>query len=492
MGVVLSLDLGTTTFKAALCDDSGRLLARSSLPADSGMEFDAGDACDRALRVVAALVRDGGVPPREILAVAVASQRATVVPVGADGAASAPAMSWQDARAGDAAAEPAATLGAEHYRRVTGLPPSFLWSVSKILRFRRERPEAFARTGRFVLLHDWVLHALGVEGFVTDVANASLTGLLDVARADWSDEILDAVRLTRDRLSRVVASGTRVGSLSAVAAGATGLEAGTPLVAGGGDQQCAALGLGVVDPGRAALCLGTAAVVSCPVERPPEAPRGGFFCTVHVAPGRWVLEGIHNAFGASLRWAAAALGLPGVEALEELAAAGASGGVRFVPHLAGAGSPEMDAGARAAFVGLGLEHDRRTLARAVFEGVALETRRILESLGAGVPVDRLVVSGGASRGALLIRLLADLTGRTLELCEEPDVTLVGAALLAWTGIGRFGDAREAALARAADVGAIVAPALDAGARDRLYAGYAGSVGGLRSAAAGAAGRVGSS
>ncbi|MBI5487793.1 MAG: hypothetical protein HY905_10715 [Deltaproteobacteria bacterium] len=492
MGVVLSLDLGTTTFKAALCDDAGRLLARTSLPADSGLEFDAGVARDRALRVVSDLVRTGGVPPREILALAIASQRATVVPVGADGEASAPAISWQDSRTGVAAAELAAAVGAERYRRVTGLPPSFLWSVSKILRLRRERPDAFARTRRFVLLHDWVLRALGADDFVTDAANASLTGLLDAARANWSDEILEASRLTRDLLPRVVPSGTRVGGLSPTAALATGLPAGTPLVAGGGDQQCAALGLGVVDPGRAALCLGTAAVVSCPVDRPPDAPRGRFFCTVHVAPRRWVLEGIHNAFGASLRWAAAALGLPGVDALEELAAAGASGGVRFVPHLAGAGSPDMESAARGAFVGLSLEHDRPALARAVFEGVALETRRILESLAADVQIDRLVVSGGASRGTLLVRLLADLTGRTLELCDEPDVTLVGAALLAWTGLGRFGDSREAALARTATAGATVAPAMAAGERDRIYDDYAGRVRGLLAGGAGAGEGGGSS
>jgi len=449
---VCVLDLGTTGIKAGLLDETGRMASLVRAPASpvsrDASEFDA----NHTLEVVQQLIRDLVElrPGARIAAVSVASQRATTVPVSSEGRAVGPALSWQDTRAATAVAALSARLDPDRFETITGLPLSFLWTVSKLLWLRNERPTVWKSACRFVLLNDFVLRNLGTEDFVTDPSNASLTGLLSLDSLDWSDEVLDAAGLTRDRLPRLAPSGQPVGRVSRDASGRTGLAEGTLLVAGGGDQQCAALGQGVLDPGDASLCLGTAAVVSCPTDRPVTGNRGRFFCTVHAAPARWVMEGIHNAFGSSLKWALDLLGLSEEAELEGLARESESAGAVFVPHLAGVGSPDHVATARAALVGLGPAHGRAQVARAVYEGVALETRRILDAMEVRGPIRRLVLSGGPSATGFLPRILATLTARTLVVRACPESALAGAAALAWTGAGRYPDVFAAARAATTD------------------------------------------
>jgi sugar (pentulose or hexulose) kinase len=448
--LVCCIDLGTTGIKAALCGPGGNVESKVQAPADPGAEFDAAHTRAASLELIGRLMAGSRVPPESVAAVSITSQRATIVPLARSGEPSGPAVSWQDTRCAPEVESFFLRFPAAHFQALTGLPPSALWSLSKILWIRERMPERFEATARFCLLPDFVYTALGCQRLVTDLASASLTGMLDTRLLSWSPDILRAAGLSRDMLPGLVPSGTVIGAVSGSAAAATGLQAGTLLVAGGGDQQCAALGMGVVDPGDAGLCLGTAAVVSCPTASPPgETLHGKAFSTVHAAPERWVLEGIHNTFGSALSWAAAALAFGSVEELEHAAASASSSGCLFVPHLAGCGSPDFNPLAPGAFSGLTLSTTREAMARGVLEGVALETRRILDALDVGTAVTRLRVTGGASRSDLLPRILADMTGRELLLCAEPEATLVGAALLAWTGAGHYADSAAAARARAA-------------------------------------------
>lgn len=482
---VCCLDLGTTGSKAALCDVRGRIVHRVSAPACGGIEFDAEETARVAMKLVAELVAKSGIAPAEVGAVSLSSQRASVVPVDAAGAPTGAAISWQDTRCGDQAATLGHRVGEERFQRITGLPVSFLWTVSKLAWLRDAMAEQFERSARFVLLPDFVLARLGAGGFVCDLSNASLTGLLDIGRRDWSGEVLEAAGLSPARLPDLVPPGTKVGSLNGTAARATGLLEGTPLVSGGGDQQCAALGLGAVDPGSAGLCLGTAAIVSCPTLAPRVIKN--VFCTVHCVPERYVMEGIHNSFGSALAWAAKVLGAKDVAEIEAAATQASSDGIVFVPHLAGAGSPDFDASACGAFTGLKLCHERGALARAAFEGVVLETRRIIETMERGGPIENIHVCGGAARGTLLARLLADVTGKELRVSEEPDASLVGAALLAWSGLGVYEDPGCAARGATDRPGeSVLTPAPDRSAADALYARYLAAVDAARVARTGTA------
>ncbi|MFH1532687.1 MAG: FGGY-family carbohydrate kinase [Pseudomonadota bacterium] len=474
--VVCVLDLGTTGIKAALVDAEGSIVIRARAPASpmlgDALEFDAVHTLETVERLIREVV--SARPGDCVAAVSSSCQRATVVPMGEDGRPAGPALSWQDPRGGAAAARLADAMGPRGFTSITGLPPSFLWTLGKLLWLRDTRPGIWRGTARIALLNDLVLRHLGAVEATTDLSNASLTGLLDLTSLDWSGPLLDAAGLPRSILPGLVRSGSEVGTLSPGAARTTGLPRGTLLVAGGGDQQCAALGQGVLEPGDAGLCLGTAAVVSCPTDR-PVTDANGFFCTVHAAPDRWVLEGLHNSFGSALAWARGALMCEDEATLEALAEAGDPGGAVFVPHLAGVGSPDHLGAARGALVGLSLSHGRAAMARAVYEGVAWEMRRILDAMETGGPRRRLVVSGGVSTGRLMPRLLADLTGRSLVLREVSDASLLGAAALAWTGAGRFPDASAASRAMVADVTAQVLTPDDKASHPARYRRYLAAV-----------------
>jgi xylulokinase len=444
---VCSLDLGTTHIKAALVDAEGTITAMHRLDAPpcitdtGGFEFDADEYVDRVRTCIAHVLER--VPRGSVAAVTSSSQRATVVPVGRDGLASAPALSWQDGRGERAIARVVEPIGARRYAEITGLPPSALWTLAKVLWLREAAPRRAA--ARFALLNDYVLARLGSDGLVTDSSNASLTGMLDLSSLRWSAEVLGLAGVEAEQLPEVRPPASRAGVVSREASEATGLPAGTPLVLGGGDQQCAALGAGACDPGDAALCVGTAAVASCPTDAPTFDDRGRWFCTAHVVPGRWVLEGIHNAFGSSIGWVCDLLGLAGPAELESLAARddGPSGDVVFLPFLAGIGSPDFDASAAGALTGLRLPVTRARVARAVLEGVGLEVRRILDSMAERVSTRRLRIVGGAS-GTLASQVLADMTGRSLGVSPVAEASLLGAAVLAWTEAGRFESVRAGA------------------------------------------------
>ncbi|MBI4860515.1 MAG: hypothetical protein HY815_09665 [Candidatus Riflebacteria bacterium] len=468
--LVCAVDAGTTRIKAALVDSTGRVRRLAAAPTPSSSpgralpDVDARACADLTCDLIRSALRKGSISPRRVKALVVTGQRATVVPLDRAGDPAGPGLSWQDTRCAPALERFHSRLGARRFSRITGLPPSALWTLGKILWLKEATDGAARSTLRFALLVDYLLSRLGTRDLVTDRSHASLTGLLDLATSAWSDEILAAARVDPSQLPALVQSGSIVGRLSRSAATATGLEEGTALVAGGGDQQCAALAVGALQPGVASLCLGTAAVLSCPVTRPVRDRSGRSFCTVHVIDGRWMLEGIHNTFGSALNWARRLLGLTSSRAFMRCAAGGAPGssGATFLPFLAGIGSPDYDASRRGALLGLGLSTGRSDVARAVLEGVCLEVRRIVDSLERHVRIERLIVSGGASIQRSVASMLAGLTGRTVVVQREPETTLLGAAMLAWTAIGRFSDPAAAFLELGGSPGRPMRPADPAG------------------------------
>ncbi len=474
--LVVCLDLGTTRIKGGAFAPDGTMVTSAAAPVPplenwrGFLSFNPPAYREAALRVLAETA--GGLDdPGRVRGLALTNQRATVVPAREDGTPAGPALSWQDT-SGDARLAAFLTgFGAERFSAITGLPPSALWSLGKILRLREAAPEVFAAADRIVLLHDYILRSLGAGEFLADASNASATGLLDLSQRAWSGELLRAAGLSPARLPRLVPPGSPAGTLSPAAARAAGLEAGIPLIVGGGDQQCAALGIGALDPGEVALSLGTAAVLSCPVGEPGAGAAGRFFCTAHILPGRWVLEGIHNAFAASIQWAVSALGLSSLGAIEEALKKSPPGsdGVRFLPFLSGIGTPDYQASAAGTFLGLRPTHTPADLMRSVCEGVLLETRRLIDAAREETDLRRLLAGGGFTAGGFG-QLLADVLGRELAVTGAAEVSLLGAAALAWTGIGGFENAADAGRRLAARGCRTLAP-LAENNYDAVYAGY---------------------
>jgi xylulokinase len=228
------------------------------------------------------------------------------------------------------------------------------------------------------------------------------------------------------------------------AAASTGLKAGTPVVAGAGDQAAGATGMGIVRPGDVSATIGTSGVVFAASDAPVTDPLGRLHTFCHAIPGRWHVMGVTQAAGLSLRWFRDNFGVSGGRASEpydQLSAEAAkvppgAGGVLWAPYLMGERTPHLDPDARAALIGLAADHTRANVVRAILEGVAFslkDTLTIFNELG--IPVRAIRVGGGGARSPLWRQIQADVYGQPVETVQAEEGAAYGAALLAGVGAG---------------------------------------------------------
>ena len=427
MTALVGLDVGTTGIKAIAITPEGDVVASAeehyglSSPQPGWSEQDPEDWW-RASR--AALAQLGG----DESGIGLSGQMHGLVCLDERGDVLRPAILWNDQRTAAECAEIEDRLGLERLIALTGNRALTGFTAPKLLWLRRHEPEVYARIRRIVLPKDYVRLRRTGE-WAIDAADASGTLLFDVAGRRWSDEVLDALEIPAEWLPPVSESTN---------------------IAGAGDQQAAALGVGVVAPGTVSVVLGTSGVVLAALHEyaHDDAARVHVFC--HAAPGLWEAMGVMlNAAGA-LQWFRDALA-PGTS-FDDLTAeasrweAGASG-VLFLPYLQGERTPHADADATASFTGLSLRHDRGALARAVLEGVAYGLRDSLELLRElGVEPHAGRVSGGGAHSRLWLEIVASVLGMPLERCVADEGSAYGAALLAGVANGTFATAEEAVAA----------------------------------------------
>jgi xylulokinase len=287
---------------------------------------------------------------------------------------------------------------------------------------------------------------LGLTGeWAIDASDASGTLLLDVARRDWSAEVLDALELPREWLPPVLESPAVAGRVTKSPSDTVSL--GTPVAAGGGDQPAAAVGVGATRPGTLSVVLGTSGVVLAPLPSYAHDAEARVHAFCHARPGTWQAMGVMLSAAGSLQWLhdTVAKDVP-FDALIAEAEAWPPGteGLLFLPYLAGERTPHADPDARGAFVGLELRHDRGALVRAVLEGVAFGLADSLDLLRAlGVEAATARVSGGGARSRLWLEIVASVLGVPLELTESEEGSALGAALLGGVAGGVFRDVDEA-------------------------------------------------
>ena len=454
---VLACDLGTSACKVALVDAAGNVLASASEPVGtvrpaSGWAEQDPEAWWAACRrgIAAVLERTGCAPD----AVGVVGQMSAWLGLDAEHRPVAPALIWADLRAADEAGAIARRVGAERVFEITGNRVGPTYPLARWLWLRRHAPEAEARARLLVQPKDYLVGRLS-GSWGTDPSDASCTLAYDLLRGAWSTEILDALELPAGRLPVVRPSAAIVGGVTAEAAAQTGLLAGTPVVAGGGDGPAAALGTGVIDPGEAYLNFGTSAWISQAAIAPVTDATAGVVSFAHVVPGRYAVTASTQNAGATLDWALrsyapreveGAAGGQGdfaaIEARLRAVPAGADG-LLFLPHLQGERTPYWDPSLRGAMLGLAAHHDRWFQLRAVYEGVGHQLCELLDALAASGPRPAsLRLIGGGGRSDLLPALIADALGIPLWVAEGAgEATGLGAARLAAAGVGIVPDLR---------------------------------------------------
>lgn len=459
MGLLLGLDVGTTSVKAGLFDPSGACLGvageeyRLDHPAPDRAELDAETWWRAAQTAIRRVIADAGAGRDDVDALAVSSQGETVVPVDDAGRPLAPAMVWLDNRAAVEAGELAAAFDNARVYEMTGIPAVVpTWPACKILWWRRHEPEVFASADRFLLVEDLLLHRL-TGRFATEGGVQCTSLLYDIREHRWWDEMLGAVGIDDSRLPELVRPGEVVGTLSRSAAEAVGLSTRVRVVAGGMDQCAGAVGVGNTSPGMISESTGGALTLQASVAHLGGDPAGRAPVYVHSAPDAYLYCPVCPTGGMALTWfrdqfgseevaRAAREGGSAYDLLTALAAdvPPGSDGLLMLPHLMGAFSPEYVPSARGVFYGFTLHHGKGHFTRAVLEAVAFMLRRNLELLaGAGAVAPEIRSHGGGARSDLWNQVKADVCGLPVVTLEGDDAAVRGDAMLAGVAAGAYPD-----------------------------------------------------
>ena len=481
----LGIDVGTGGTRALLIDESGKVLssaAEDHQPFASlqigWAEQDPADwwrACGLAVRRA---LTQSGIGGEQVACVGFSGQMHGAVLLDEHGQVVRPALIWCDVRTEKQAQELTARIGADRICQLTCNPALPNFTLTKVLWVRENEPEKWKQVRALLLPKDYVRFRLTGER-VTDLADASGTLLLDVAHRNWSREMLDAVEIDSDLLPAVYESPEVCAKISASGAAATGLLAGTPVVAGAGDQAAGAIGIGVVSPGAVSATIGTSGVVLAATNLPALDPAGRIHTFCHGLPGRWLVMGVTQAAGLSLRWFRDQFAVINghKESYDDLTAQAAqipagADNLLWAPYLMGERTPYLDAAARGMLVGLTASHTRAHVVRAILEGVAFSLRdtfTIFEEIQ--VPVRSIRLGGGGARSKIWRQIQADVYGHTVETVAVEEGAAYGAAILAAVGAKAWPTV-DAACAAVVRVSGTTPPnAQDSSVLNRAYASY---------------------
>lgn len=449
--IVLGLDLGTSGVRVVAVTPQGTLVAQSQqsyplhTPHPGWTEQHPVDWVQvtlTALQQIAAKL-----PNAEILALGLSGQMHGMVALDRSGAVIRPAILWNDQRTGDAVTEIEEKIPRSELIQRTGNRAVTGFQLPKILWLRTKESQAFDRIHTVLLPKDYLGFVLTGQQF-TEPSDASGVGCLNLKSRQWDADILSAIGLNSSLFPSVVDSTQIVGYLTPEIANRTQLPVGLPIVAGGGDNAAAAIGLGILSTHttRGSLSLGTSGVILAPLTQPTPDPDGRVHLFCHV-DGGYHLLGVTLSAAGSLRWYQDMLGSSPsdhsmtAEQFSDLAAIAPAGadGLIFLPHLSGERSPYLDPEARGAWIGLSLVHRQQHLVRAVLEGVAFSLRAAFSVMQPLSTLEELVITGGGAKSAIWRQIVADVLQMPLICPSAEEGAAYGAALIAMIGMGLYSD-----------------------------------------------------
>jgi xylulokinase len=445
---LIGIDVGTGGTRVLLVDAAGKVAGSTvrdhapfHSPQPGWAEQDPEDWWRAAAQAIPALLQATSTAPEEIAAVGLSGQMHGAVLLDAADRVMRPALIWCDQRTAAEAASLNAQIGAERLIQLTSNPALTNFTLTKLLWVRTHEPAMWQNFHSFLLPKDYVRFRLTGEKAM-DVADASGTLLLDVVHRRWSAEMLSAVNMPASILPRLYECHEIAGTVTAEAAAITGLRAGTPVVAGAGDQAAGALGMGIVRPGDVSATIGTSGVVFAATNRPFLDPQGRLHTFCHAVPGRWHIMGVTQAAGLSLRWLRDTFaGSNDADTYSRLADSAASvppgaEGLLWAPYLMGERTPHLDPEARGALVGLTASHRSTHIVRAIMEGVAFSLKDTLSIFAElGVPLRAIRLGGGGARSPLWRQIQADVYAQPVEIVAAEEGAAYGGALLAGVGAG---------------------------------------------------------
>jgi xylulokinase len=445
----LGIDTSTTSSKALLINERGELVAVASSPhtlqtphplwsEQNPLEW--WEAVSASIKLVLEKAVVGG---ESVSAVGLTGQMHGLVLLDEEGNVLRPAILWNDQRTQGQCDEIHRRVGRERFIQITGNVALTGFTAPKVLWVAQNEPDVYAKAKHILLPKDYIRYRLTGE-YAMDKADGAGTVLFDLRLRNWSNDVLDALGIDALWMPRTFEGTEVTGYVTAKAASITGLKAGTPVAAGGGDQAAGAVGVGAVEPGVVALTVGTSGVVFATTPSALIEPEGRLHAFCHAVPGMWHFMGVMLSAAGSLQWyrdtLASGMSFDDLLKESETVPAG-SEGLQFLPYLSGERTPHPDPLARGAFIGLTLRHGRGHLTRAVLEGVSFglkDSLMLIQNAGLGA-ITQVRASGGGTKGTLWRQILASVLEAELVTVNTAEGAAFGAALLAGVSAGAWSD-----------------------------------------------------
>lgn len=432
----LGLDIGTSSVKAVLMDETGAIVEVSSQalevssPHALWREQSPEDWVTATIVAIDALKSKRPADVSRIKGIGLSGQMHGAVLLDSSGQVLRPAILWNDGRSGEECAILERDCPDLHAIAGNLAMPGF--TAPKLVWVARHEPEIFAKVAHVLLPKAYVRYRLTGE-MVEEMSDASGTLWLDVEKRDWSDTVLAATRMTRAQMPRLVEGSERAANLASAYCARWGMSEAPVFAGGAGDNAAAAVGLGAISPGDAFLSLGTSGVLFAVTERFAPNPASAVHAFCHAVPNTWHQMGVMLSAADSLAWGARVLGAPEKDLLAPLGeAVSAPSPVQFLPYLSGERTPLNDPLATGGFLGLTNNVTRNDLVQAILEGVAFASRANLAALSeAGTNLKAVDLVGGGSRSNVWAQILADTLQIPVTRVEQGEV---GAAL----GAARLG------------------------------------------------------
>ena len=449
MGIIV-VDVGTSSLRSILYSDTGAKLYTRQIEysptylENDWVEEDPADwigAMETTLSAAVAFAKEQG---HTISAVSLTSQRSSVIPIGENDEPLSNAIMWQDKR----------VLGIiqelqPHNDRVFQLCGSRLnpvFSGPKMAWLHRNRPELYAQAKRLVLIPDLLIHTLTGQ-WLTDATYGSRSLLMNLRDRQWDDELLNIFGVDREKLNEIHEPGSIVAHTTAAYEAKTGLPAGTPVISAGGDQQCAALGLGVIKEGVLEVSAGTGAYIIAASDKVPDGLKQDVICNASAIPGAYVLESSIPTCASAFNWLLRiCYGMDGSNKKDVLRQVNQEieeslrkkSDVLILPHFQGRGTPDWNSHAHGSIHNLNLGTTRGDIARAMFEGLCMEIEANISAIAQYIQKSESIYAcGGLSNSASFAQLLSNFTELPVQVFADTESTGLGAWMSGAVAIGLY-------------------------------------------------------
>lgn len=455
MGVIV-LDIGTSSMRGILYDNEGeKLFTRQASYSPVYMEHDWveqnpadwKEAMEVTLKACTEFAAGCG---EKAEAVSVTSQRSSVIPIGEEGVPIGNAIMWQDKRVLELL-ESLRPYG-DRVFSLTGSKINPVFSGSKMMWIRECSRELYQKTKRLVVIPDYIIHEM-TGAWVTDTTYGSRSLLMNLREKEWDEELLELFHVEKEKLCRIIEPGSVAGFVTSKCSQKTGLLEGTPVVSAGGDQQCAALGLGIIDPGTMEISAGTGAYIIAASEKVPERLKNNVCCNTSAIPGNYVLESSIVSCASVFNWfLSLCYGMQEDNRKEVLETVNRemdqsldkADELLLLPFFQGRGTPDWNSQARGCFHNLMLGTERGDMARAVLEGLGFELGINVDIMKGYLKEEgKIYACGGMMNSPVFGRILPAVLKAPVYTYGDQESTATGAYMSAGVTLGIFEDYHKA-------------------------------------------------